>query len=490
MKQEDNTYKYSDVTSNRGIENANTKANEAATSASESASSASNAAASANSASTSASNAASSAQEAAASASAAEARAKYMYWNSSTGLIISPIQITGTGTPSTSVLETLKGNVRLTNSALDIYYNNDKLVSYGSATTFYKYGTEIPAATLDYNGLSFTSGNINIGDQFIVDNVGNLDASYIQVQNGYFIYGSSSSAFGSNVNIDPYMCIYSSNHLYDNTSLVQSISFGFNGSSSYKPVKSGNCNDLTTTGNYLVYPNVSNVPNTNGKWKFKVATVSNTIYQWAILIGDTSSKYTKSRTRAKSGGSWSAWSSNSNQAVDAESFIIDSKDPWIQITKRINKDTSSSDYNKITSSDTLLRSDSFSSDAKTIDFYNATEVNFEKATTVNVANISSLKISGSTGFSCVSQWLVNNDKSGVRVENGETPSIIPIKKASGSDSTITLGSNGNKFKELYASKSTINTSDRNLKTDFCEFTQNHELAYMELKPLRYKFKNI
>ena len=55
--------------------------------------------------------------------------------------------------------------------------------------------------------------------------------------------------------------------------------------------------------------------------------------------------------------------------------------------------------------------------------------------------------------------------------------------------TYNLGNANYRWKQLYATTATINTSDRNLKKDFKTFNSNYEKFFMDLKPMIFKFKD-
>lgn len=93
----------------------------------------------------------------------------------------------------------------------------------------------------------------------------------------------------------------------------------------------------------------------------------------------------------------------------------------------------------------------------------------------------------------VEEWMHDKSGNGIRIyTDSSTTTISPVLSfsMSGATGTVNLGRNGDKFNSVYATNGTIQTSDRNLKEDFREFTEEHEKAYMELKPLRYRLKNI
>ena len=66
----------------------------------------------------------------------------------------------------------------------------------------------------------------------------------------------------------------------------------------------------------------------------------------------------------------------------------------------------------------------------------------------------------------------------------ESSVYVPNKENSG---TINLGSSGRMWNQLYAANGTINTSDRNKKTDITPMSSIQEELFNELKPVTYKF---
>jgi hypothetical protein len=91
------------------------------------------------------------------------------------------------------------------------------------------------------------------------------------------------------------------------------------------------------------------------------------------------------------------------------------------------------------------------------------------------------------------EWTHDKSGHGIRIitpSSNNTTAIYPVRAYSTSDAVVNIGSSNARFKNIYASNGTIQTSDRNQKTDFNGFTEQHEKAYMELKPVTYKFKNV
>lgn len=69
-------------------------------------------------------------------------------------------------------------------------------------------------------------------------------------------------------------------------------------------------------------------------------------------------------------------------------------------------------------------------------------------------------------------------------DNNDAPALVPIvnKKSS-------LGLSNYLWKQLYASTTTISTSDRNLKEDINPFTKLYEKLFFDLQPSTFKFKD-
>lgn len=69
-------------------------------------------------------------------------------------------------------------------------------------------------------------------------------------------------------------------------------------------------------------------------------------------------------------------------------------------------------------------------------------------------------------------------------DNSDAPTLTPITNKKSS-----LGSSNYLWKQLYASTTTIATSDRNLKKDVNPFSEKYEKLFFDLQPSTFKFKD-
>ena len=82
----------------------------------------------------------------------------------------------------------------------------------------------------------------------------------------------------------------------------------------------------------------------------------------------------------------------------------------------------------------------------------------------------------------------NNDKYGVGMAQ-TTPIFIPMVDGTGSNGEIKLGSNSNKFAEIWSVQALNTTSDKNLKENISPFDSRYENAYLDFKPCIFMYKN-
>ncbi len=105
-----------------------------------------------------------------------------------------------------------------------------------------------------------------------------------------------------------------------------------------------------------------------------------------------------------------------------------------------------------------------------------------------------VQVGGTSNGTCTSSlevdWL-DTAADTMTITEGLDEGVIVGKTIFGPYTTKTynLGNANYRWKQLYATTATINTSDRNLKKDFKTFDSNYEKFFMDLKPMIFKFKD-
>lgn len=78
---------------------------------------------------------------------------------------------------------------------------------------------------------------------------------------------------------------------------------------------------------------------------------------------------------------------------------------------------------------------------------------------------------------------------GIRCVN-DGVNIIPRTPSNGSaNNVVTLGTTNSRFLAIWLQNGSYSGSDRNIKKDFASYSKNIEKAYMDFKPMSYRFKN-